>query len=222
MIEEERVNFLDFLTNESSNLYSNIPVSIPENKFLTGVDARKMLKYLLAELEDIKGNRLLVFELENPSHQCFGIYQDGEEWIAFDNRTNECWQEEFPTEKEALSYLHEYDESDSVEIASLPVFEVEIVETLKKKVSVSAANYKQACQIVQNQYDGSEIVLTADDHSETRIDLVAIPPQYSTTRFAQYVSRRLVKLDCASVEEEAIYAFGGVVDAIESYESEMQ
>lgn len=222
MTEEERVKFLNTMTDESLKLYSKIPVSIPDNKFLTGDYARKMLKYLLVELEDIKGNRLSVFELENPSHQCTGLYQDGEEWIAFDNRTNECWQEEFPTEEEALSYLHEYDESDDGEIPTLPVFEVEIVETLRKRVSVSAVDYKQACQIVQKQYDKSEIVLTADDHSETRIDLVAIPPQYNTTRFTQYVSRRLVKMDCVSVEEEAVYVFGGVVDAIGSYDSEMQ
>ena len=34
-----------------------------------------------------------------------GIYKDGDKWIAFDNKSRDCWVEEFTTFKKAFDYL---------------------------------------------------------------------------------------------------------------------
>ena len=34
-----------------------------------------------------------------------GYFQDESQWIAYDNRTNDCWVEQFKTRKECLRWL---------------------------------------------------------------------------------------------------------------------
>lgn len=67
----------------------------------TGDEARKKVNYLLTELKPGKSQ----YQLELPKDRCCGFFRDGKRWIAFENRGNKCWAEEFRTEKRCLKYL---------------------------------------------------------------------------------------------------------------------
>ena len=41
----------------------------------------------------------------NLTEKCSGLWLDSDLYIAFDNRSRDCWVEEFQTLKEALAYI---------------------------------------------------------------------------------------------------------------------
>lgn len=67
----------------------------------TGDDARQKVDPLLTKVGSGKSQ----YQLRDPADKCCGYFQDGNRWIAFDNRTNECWTEEHRSEKHCRKYL---------------------------------------------------------------------------------------------------------------------
>lgn len=47
--------------------------------------------------------------LSSPDYQkhpdAFGLWKEDKKWIAFDNRTCDCWIEEFTNKKDAMKWL---------------------------------------------------------------------------------------------------------------------
>ncbi len=43
--------------------------------------------------------------LDGYDHQSAGFWKENDKWIAYDNRTGDCWVEEFSTRKEAAEYI---------------------------------------------------------------------------------------------------------------------
>lgn len=73
-----------------------------EYPIYTGDDARRKVDHLLTEVERGKSQ----YQLRNADDRCCGYFQDGNRWIVFNNRTNECWTEEFRSEKRCRKYLN--------------------------------------------------------------------------------------------------------------------
>ena len=81
--------------------------------FYEGENARTVLDYLLADIPnpDDPKRSLSRYQLRDGDYAvnkygfCCGHFQEGDHWIAFDNSTGQCWEEEFSSEKECLSYL---------------------------------------------------------------------------------------------------------------------
>ncbi len=67
----------------------------------TGDEASRKVDYLLKAIGPGKSQ----YQLRDPADRCCGYFQDGNLWIVFDNRTNECWTEEHRSEKQCLKYL---------------------------------------------------------------------------------------------------------------------
>lgn len=50
---------------------------------------------------------VLLKNLDNPLQIPFcGYFFDGRVWVAFDNKSNECWVEDFEDEETAICWLH--------------------------------------------------------------------------------------------------------------------
>lgn len=50
-------------------------------------------------------------------------------------------------------------------------YKVEIIETLQRTIDVEASSAKEAIEQVQDSYRNCEIVLSADDYIDTKIEL---------------------------------------------------
>ena len=67
---------------------------------LLGITAKSILKNIL----DNVGHDHL--GADYPHHVgAIGYYKDSEVWVAFDNRTKNCWVEEFGTEGECINWI---------------------------------------------------------------------------------------------------------------------
>lgn len=51
-------------------------------------------------------------------------------------------------------------------------FTIQIIETLGRKVEIEAENYAEAKNEVERMYYDEEVVLTADNHTNTEFELV--------------------------------------------------
>lgn len=56
-------------------------------------------------------------------------------------------------------------------------FKVTITETLEKEVEVDALDWNHALDIVEESYWNGDVVLTADDHTDTDFYAEEIPPE---------------------------------------------
>lgn len=66
---------------------------------LTGLEASKKLAYLLQM--KILGHANTEKTWQQPEHAVAGYTQEGAAYVAFDNRTGNCWVEQFKTEEHA-------------------------------------------------------------------------------------------------------------------------
>ncbi len=67
----------------------------------TGDEARDKVNHLLTEVSPGKSQ----YQLGDPADRCCGYFLDSDRWVAFDNRTGNCWVEVFRKEKLCLKYL---------------------------------------------------------------------------------------------------------------------
>lgn len=73
-----------------------------EYPIYTGDEARQKVNYLLENVGQGKSR----YQLGDEDDRCCGYFRDGKRWVVFDNCTNECWVEEFRTEKRCRKYLY--------------------------------------------------------------------------------------------------------------------
>jgi hypothetical protein len=66
-----------------------------------GGDAQQKVNHLLEGLTPVKAR----YQLGEHADRCCGYFRDGNRWIAFDNRTGDCWVEKFRTKKQCRKYL---------------------------------------------------------------------------------------------------------------------
>ena len=52
-------------------------------------------------------------------------------------------------------------------------YKIEITETLQKQIEVMASSKEEALDLIKQQYQNEDIVLTADDHVNTSIDVLS-------------------------------------------------
>jgi hypothetical protein len=113
----------------------------------------------------------------------FGIHQDGDKWITFDNREGECFTEEFDTEQEAINWLmnEDDDDSDSEPTASLKwVLEVHthkgamlraIRQGMLEEINTHLKTLLQPDQCLVPARKDSEVFMI-DDHTAMRAVLI--------------------------------------------------
>lgn len=52
-------------------------------------------------------------------------------------------------------------------------YKIEITETLQKQIEVMASSKEEALDLIKQQYQNEDIVLTADDHVNTSIEVLS-------------------------------------------------
>lgn len=52
------------------------------------------------------------------------------------------------------------------------VYKIEIIETLSKTVEIEVEDYTEAKNEVERMYNDEEVVLTADNHTNTEFELI--------------------------------------------------
>ena len=122
--------------------------------------------------------------------KCILLYE--KEIICIDNEYGEVFTEAFSYRDAdlALKYLIEYTDMEELleeinhrnkvlntgEIKKMKIKEytVQITETLQRKITILADNEKEAHDIVQEMYDNEKIILDADDHENTEIEVLWI------------------------------------------------
>lgn len=75
-------------------------------KILKGKKAKQTLIYLLStSMEDKNGIPLYQKRLAQ-NDNLIGYYKNNNIWEVFDNRSHDCWVENFKTEQECIDYLN--------------------------------------------------------------------------------------------------------------------
>ncbi len=101
----------------------------------------------------------------------------------------------------------------------MKIFEIEIKETLLRKIDIESESLEEALFIVNEKYNNEEIVLDFEDHINTDFDISTLNQLENDTNFTNYVLRRAEEMIInLSVEEMAKLGFGSLMNAKEEYE----
>lgn len=76
---------------------------------LHGDEAKHFCKYLLEGVSNLKTNEVFRYQLKESENTKTGYWYNADflTWTAFDNRTHDCWVEDFKSETDCLEWLND-------------------------------------------------------------------------------------------------------------------
>ena len=100
----------------------------------------------------------------------------------------------------------------------METFKIEVKETLSKLIEVEANSVDEAIALVENLYNSEKIVLSANEHQCTDIDLSNLEIMGNNVEFSNFVLRKVEKMmSNLSIEELSKIGFGNYSQAFDQF-----